>query len=63
MAGGKGGGLGGRGNKAGSSRKGAQMGSGGQRRKSLEGKGPTPRAEMRKGHPAQRRAPYPAGAP
>jgi 23S rRNA (guanosine2251-2'-O)-methyltransferase len=56
MAGGKGGGLGGRGNKAGSSRKGAQMGSGGQRRKSLEGKGPTPRAEMRKGHPAQRRA-------
>jgi len=56
MAGGKGGGVGGRGNKPGSSRKGAQMGSGGQRRKSLEGKGPTPRAEMRKGHPAQRRA-------
>ena len=56
MAGGKGGGQGGRGNKAGSSRKGAQLGSGGKRRKSLEGKGPTPRAEMRKGHPAQRRA-------
>ena len=56
MAGGKGGGVGGRGNKPGSSRKGAQMGSGGQRRKSLEGKGPTPRAEVRKGHPAQRRA-------
>jgi 23S rRNA (guanosine2251-2'-O)-methyltransferase len=56
MAGGKGGGLGGRGNKAGSSRKGAQMGSGGQRRKSLEGKGPTPRAEERTGHPAARRA-------
>lgn len=56
MAGGKGGGQGGRGNKAGSSRKGAQLGSGGKRRKALEGKGPTPRAEMRKGHPAQRRA-------
>lgn len=56
MAGGKGGGLGGRGNKSGSSRKGAQLGSGGKRRKALEGKGPTPPAEMRKGHPAQRRA-------
>ncbi|GLY68527.1 23S rRNA (guanosine(2251)-2'-O)-methyltransferase RlmB [Amycolatopsis taiwanensis] len=32
------------------------VGSGGQRRKGLEGKGPTPRAEQRKGHPAQRRA-------
>jgi 23S rRNA (guanosine2251-2'-O)-methyltransferase len=56
MAGGKGGGLGGRGNKAGSSRKGAQLGSGGNRRKSLEGKGPTPRAENRTGHPAARKA-------
>jgi 23S rRNA (guanosine2251-2'-O)-methyltransferase len=56
MAGGKGGGLGGRGNKPGSSRKGAQLGSGGNRRKSLEGKGPTPRAENRTGHPAARKA-------
>lgn len=38
------------------SKKGAVKGSGGQVRKSLEGKGPTPRAEMRPGHPAQRRA-------
>ncbi|MTD57942.1 23S rRNA (guanosine(2251)-2'-O)-methyltransferase RlmB [Amycolatopsis pithecellobii] len=37
-------------------KKGAVKGTGGQRRKSLEGKGPTPRAEMRPGHPAQRRA-------
>jgi 23S rRNA (guanosine2251-2'-O)-methyltransferase len=56
MAGGKGGGLGGRGNKAGSSRKGAQKGSGGQRRKSLEGKGPTPKATERTKHPAAKRA-------
>ncbi|HEV3173909.1 MAG TPA: 23S rRNA (guanosine(2251)-2'-O)-methyltransferase RlmB [Actinocrinis sp.] len=56
MAGGKGGGLGGRGNKPGSKRKGAQLGSGGNRRKSLEGKGPTPRAENRTGHPAARNA-------
>jgi 23S rRNA (guanosine2251-2'-O)-methyltransferase len=56
MAGGKGGGQGGRGNKTGSSRKGAQIGSGGNRRKSLEGKGPTPRAESRTGHPAARKA-------
>src|SRR5215472_16745413 len=56
MAGGKGGGQGGRGNKPGSSRKGAQMGSGGNRRKSLEGKGPTPRAENRPHHPAAKRA-------
>jgi 23S rRNA (guanosine2251-2'-O)-methyltransferase len=54
MVGGKGGGQGGRGNKTSSHRKGAQMGSGGQRRKSLEGKGPTPRAEERKGHKASR---------
>ncbi len=56
MAGGKGGGQGGRGNKPGSSRKGAQIGSGGKRRKALEGKGPTPRAEDRPHHPAARRA-------
>ncbi|AEW94840.1 MULTISPECIES: 23S rRNA (guanosine(2251)-2'-O)-methyltransferase RlmB [Streptomycetaceae] len=36
------------------SKKGAQVGSGGQRRRALEGKGPTPPAEMRKGHPKQR---------
>jgi 23S rRNA (guanosine2251-2'-O)-methyltransferase len=56
MAGGKGGGQGGRGNKAGSPRKGAPKGSGGQRRQSLEGRGPTPKAEDRKGHYAARRA-------
>jgi 23S rRNA (guanosine2251-2'-O)-methyltransferase len=56
MAGGKGGGQGGRGNKPGSSRKGAQIGSGGNRRRSLEGKGPTPRAEERPHHPAARKA-------
>jgi 23S rRNA (guanosine2251-2'-O)-methyltransferase len=39
-----------------SSKKGAQVGSGGQRRRGLEGKGPTPRAEMRKGHASQRAA-------
>ncbi|MEU3558398.1 23S rRNA (guanosine(2251)-2'-O)-methyltransferase RlmB [Streptomyces fragilis] len=37
-----------------SSKKGAQVGSGGQRRRGLEGKGPTPPAEMRKGHVKQR---------
>jgi len=37
-------------------KKGAVKGSGGQRAKSLEGKGPTPRATKRPGHPAQRRA-------
>jgi 23S rRNA (guanosine2251-2'-O)-methyltransferase len=37
-------------------KKGAVVGSGGQRRRALEGKGPTPAAEMRKGHPAQRRS-------
>jgi 23S rRNA (guanosine2251-2'-O)-methyltransferase len=56
MAGGKGGGLGGRGNKAGSPRKGAQKGSGGQRKQGLEGRGPTPKAEERTKHPAARRA-------
>lgn len=38
------------------SKKGATVGSGGQRRKALKGKGPTPRAEERPGHPASRRA-------
>ncbi|MCE3552818.1 23S rRNA (guanosine(2251)-2'-O)-methyltransferase RlmB [Pseudonocardia sp. RS11V-5] len=37
-------------------KKGAVVGSGGQRRRGLEGKGPTPPASARKGHPAQRRA-------
>lgn len=37
-------------------KKGMVVGSGGQRRRALEGRGPTPPAEMRKGHPAQRRA-------
>ncbi len=50
------GGQGGRAAKAGSHRKGASIGSGGQRRKSLQGRGATPPAEMRPGHPAQRRA-------
>jgi 23S rRNA (guanosine2251-2'-O)-methyltransferase len=38
------------------SKKGATVGSGGQSRRSLEGKGPTPKASERKGHPAARRA-------
>ena len=38
------------------SKKGASTGSGGQSRKGLRGRGPTPRAEDRKGHPAARRA-------
>lgn len=37
-------------------KKGMVIGSGGQRRRALQGKGPTPPAEMRKGHPAQRKA-------
>ena len=37
-------------------KKGAQVGSGGQRKRALRGKGPTPPAEARKGHPAARRA-------
>ncbi|MFE1247105.1 23S rRNA (guanosine(2251)-2'-O)-methyltransferase RlmB [Streptomyces sp. NPDC058735] len=39
-----------------SGKKGAQVGSGGKRRRGLEGKGPTPPAEMRKGHIKQRAA-------
>lgn len=38
------------------SKKGAVVGSGGQRRKGLSGKGPTPKATERTGHPAARRA-------
>ncbi|MFC5993745.1 23S rRNA (guanosine(2251)-2'-O)-methyltransferase RlmB [Pseudonocardia hispaniensis] len=37
-------------------KKGPVVGSGGQRRRALRGKGPTPPAEMRPGHPAARRA-------
>lgn len=36
--------------------KGATVGSGGNRRRGLEGKGPTPKASERTGHPAARRA-------
>lgn len=39
-----------------SNKKGAQVGSGGQRRRGLEGKGPTPPASERKGHAKQRAA-------
>jgi 23S rRNA (guanosine2251-2'-O)-methyltransferase len=38
------------------SKKGASVGSGGRSRKALQGKGPTPPAEERKGHPAARTA-------
>ncbi len=38
------------------SKKGPQVGSGGQPKRALKGKGPTPPAEARKGHPAARRA-------
>ena len=38
------------------SKKGATVGSGGQPKRALKGKGPTPPAEARKGHPAARRA-------
>ena len=37
------------------SKKGAVVGSGGRARRALQGKGPTPPAEMRKGHPAAKR--------
>lgn len=37
------------------SKKGATVGSGGQRRQGLEGRGPTPKATERTGHPAARR--------
>ncbi|MBV9593161.1 MAG: 23S rRNA (guanosine(2251)-2'-O)-methyltransferase RlmB [Actinobacteria bacterium] len=38
------------------SKKGATVGTGGKGRQALAGRGPTPRAEERKGHPAARRA-------
>ena len=38
------------------SKKGAQLGSGGQSKRALRGRGPTPAATERKGHPAARRA-------
>jgi 23S rRNA (guanosine2251-2'-O)-methyltransferase len=50
------GGQGGRAGKAGSHRKGASVGSGGNSKRRLEGRGPTPPAELRKGHPAARKA-------
>lgn len=50
------GGQGGRAGKAGSHRKGAAVGSGGNNKRRLEGRGATPPAEVRKGHPAARRA-------
>ncbi|MGI8537795.1 MAG: 23S rRNA (guanosine(2251)-2'-O)-methyltransferase RlmB [Mycobacteriales bacterium] len=50
------GGQGGRAGKSGSHRKGAAVGSGGQGRKKLEGRGPTPPAEQRTKHPAARKA-------
>lgn len=40
----------------GGTKKGPVVGSGGQRRRALKGKGPTPPAEHRPGHPAQRRS-------
>lgn len=45
------------------SKKGPTAGTGGYGRRKLEGKGPTPRAEERKGHPAQRRAKATAKSP
>src|SRR5690606_30891145 len=43
-------------------KKGMVVGSGGQRRRGLRGKGPTPPAEMRPGHPAAQRAARAAAA-
>ena len=45
------------------SKKGATVGSGGQRRKGLEAKGPTPKAEERTGHPASRGSRGKTGVP
>jgi 23S rRNA (guanosine2251-2'-O)-methyltransferase len=50
------GGQGGRAGKAGSHRKGASTGSGGHGKDKLKGRGPTPPAEARTGHPAARKA-------
>ena len=49
------GGQGGRAGKPGSARKGSTTGSGGHGRRRLEGRGATPPAEQRPGHPAARR--------
>jgi 23S rRNA (guanosine2251-2'-O)-methyltransferase len=64
-----GGAAGGRAGKAGSHRKGSTVGSGGQGKRKLAGRGPTPPAEERVGHPkarakarAERAAARPAGA-
>ena len=43
-------------------KKGMVVGSGGQRRRALQGKGPTPPKEMRPGHPAARKAARTAAA-
>ena len=58
MAGGAKGGLGGRGNKGDSHRKGATKGSGGQSKRALRGKGPTPKAEDRTKHQKGRKKAY-----
>jgi len=50
------GGQGGRAGKTGSHRKGAALGSGGQGKQKLEGRGPTPKATERPHHPAARKA-------
>ncbi len=42
--------------RTGASRKGPTVGSGGQQRQGLEGRGPTPKASERTGHPAARKA-------
>ncbi len=44
-------------------KKGAVVGSGGQRRRALEGRGPTPPARMRPNHPAAKRTPPPPRRP
>ena len=44
-------------------KKGATVGSGGQRRRGLEGRGPTPPAHMRPKHPAAKRAQQPSRRP
>ncbi|BBY02973.1 23S rRNA (guanosine(2251)-2'-O)-methyltransferase RlmB [Mycobacterium seoulense] len=45
------------------SKKGATVGSGGQRRRGLEGRGPTPPAHLRPNHPAAKRAQSPSRRP
>ncbi|CAG7258251.1 23S rRNA (guanosine(2251)-2'-O)-methyltransferase RlmB [Mycobacterium avium subsp. paratuberculosis] len=44
-------------------KKGPTVGSGGQRRRGLEGRGPTPPAHLRPNHPAAKRAPSPPRRP